>query len=99
MFYVEKSLRIRNRRIRRSWQPVSLCVIFTITRAGLKGGPAGQLPGAPNHNGCKNVTGIIGSLVLTKQISTRERIYPKILRSLHTRCQKGSPALSWVETF
>lgn len=54
-------------------------------RAGLRGGPAGQLFGAPTCKGCKDVTGITGNMVQETLRFSTLKITMKIIRSLGTR--------------
>jgi hypothetical protein len=60
----------------------------SLVRAGLRVGPAGQLPGAPTNTGHKDVIGIIGNMVLVNSsFHTRKNLsesYPHF-RHAHSK--------------
>jgi len=74
---------------RRSKKPT--ISIFKVDMAGLKGGPAGQQPGAPTYRLRQDVIEIIGNILLVNWVfHLRKNFFPKIIRwarALKNVCQ------------
>ena len=66
-------------------------------RAGLWGGPAGQLPGAPTYKGRQDVTGIIWNMVLVNSgFHMRKNFFENYPPFGHAPSRRfASPVLNW----
>jgi hypothetical protein len=71
---------------------------YSIARAGQRGGPAGQPPGAPRYKRHGDITEIVRNTVLISSRFPHEKEFLwKLSEILATRPQKRSPALSEAE--